>query len=247
MKFTYTAYRDLLLLLREQDYAFCNYHNYGDAPRCVILRHDIDSSLDQAVRLAELEAEEGVRSTWFVLLRTDFYNIASKAGQDALLHIQSLGHEIGLHFDEAAYEPALRPNEVIQNIIKECELLFALLGGDSPPKNSCVSMHRPSKATLDADYQIPGIVNSYGKTFFHDFKYLSDSRRQWREPVEDIIRSGEYNRLHILTHAFWYHETEKDISQAVGDFIRSANRERYRQMAENIMDLASILGEEDVL
>lgn len=108
-------------------------------------------------------------------------------------------------------------------------------------------MHRPSRETLEADYDIPGIVNSYGKTFFHDFKYLSDSRRRWREPVEDIIRSGEHDRLHILTHAFWYHEEEEDISQTVGEFIRSANRERYAQMMENITDLPSILREEAVL
>lgn len=243
MKFTYEAYRGLLALLREQGYAIRGYHDYGDAPRCAILRHDIDSSLDQAVKLAELEAGERVRSTWFVLLRTDFYNVASKAGQEALRHILSLGHEIGLHFDEASYVPALGPDEVIENIIKECGLLSALLG----TRVSSVSMHRPSRATLEADYDIPGIVNSYGKTFFHDFKYLSDSRRRWREPVEEIIRSGKYGRLHILTHAFWYHEAEKDITQTVGDFIRLANRERYRWMAENITDMASILKEEDVL
>lgn len=247
MQFTYVAYRELLSLLREHGYAFRGYHNYKDARRCVILRHDVDNSLDQAMKLAELEAKEGVCSTWFVLLRTDFYNAASKAGQEALRHIRSLGHEIGLHFDEAAYEPTLKPDEVVPIIIEECGLLSALLGETSHRGISCVSMHRPSKATLEADYKIPGIVNSYGKTFFHDFKYLSDSRRRWREPVEDIIRSGGYDRLHILTHAFWYHETEEEISQTVGDFIRSASRERYRQMAENITDMASILNEEDVL
>ncbi len=247
MEYTYAAYRELLSLLRERDYVFRDYHNYGDAPRCVILRHDIDTSLDKAVKMAELESEEGVRSTWFVLLRTDFYNVASKAGRDALQHIRSLGHEIGLHFDEASYIPDLDPDEVVKNIIKECGLLSALLDGTSHQKISCVSMHRPSRATLEADYDIPGIVNSYSKIFFHDFKYLSDSRRRWREPVEEIIRSGMYDRLHILTHAFWYHEVEEDISQTVGAFIRSANRERYRQMAENITDIASILKEEDVL
>lgn len=242
MKFTYPAYRGLLSLLREQGYAFRNYHDYPDARRCVILRHDIDTRLSQAVRLAELEAEEGVCSTWFVLLRTDFYNVASKDSLEKLHRIQSLGHEIGLHFDEASYVPALGPDEVVQSIVKECGLLSALLETEV----STVSMHRPSKATLNADYQIPGIVNSYGKTFFHDFKYLSDSRRRWREPVLDVIRSGEFDRLHILTHAFWYHEEEEDISQTVGNFVRSANRERYRQMMENITDLPSILREEDV-
>ena len=238
MELTYRAYRDLLSLLREQGYAFRNYHNYEAACRCVILRHDIDNSLSQAVKLAELEADAGVCSTYFVLLRTDFYNVAAKAGQEALRRIQALGHEIGLHFDEAFYGPALKPDEIIQNIIKESSLLAALL----ETAVTTVSMHRPSRSSLEADYHSPGIVNSYGKTFFQDFKYLSDSRRRWREPAEEIIRSGEYERLHILTHAFWYHEEEKDISQTVGDFIRLANQERYRQMAENITDIESILG-----
>lgn len=90
MDFTYWAYRYLLGLLRENGYSIRGYHDYGDAPRCVILRHDIDNSLPQAVKLAELEAEEGVHSTWFVLLRTDFYNVFSKASKEALDYICSL-------------------------------------------------------------------------------------------------------------------------------------------------------------
>lgn len=243
MNFTYASYRELLSLLRERGYAFRGYHDYGDAPRCVILRHDIDTCLDRAVKLAELEAEEGVSSAYFVLLRTDFYNAFSKAGKEALDRIRSLGHEIGLHFDEASYVPALEADGVVQSIIKECGLLSTFL--ETPV--SSVSMHRPSRTTLEADYAIPGIVNSYGKTFFRDFKYLSDSRRRWREPVLDIICSRKYDQLHILTHAFWYHDEEEDIAQTVGTFIRSANRERRRQMAENITDLESIVKREDVL
>lgn len=111
---------------------------------------------------------------------------------------------------------------------------------------STVSMHRPSRAILDADLTIPGMINSYGKTFFHDFKYLSDSRRRWREPVEQIVASEEYERLHILTHAFWYHETEESITDSVGRFIRAGNRERYSQMKDNITDLESILPEAEI-
>lgn len=139
----------------------------------MILRHDIDTDLAQAVRFAELEAERGVRSTYFVLLRTDFYNPASRESLQQLHRIQSLGHEIGLHFDEKAY-PDGTPEETVQRILKERGVLSALLETEV----STVSMHRPSRATLDADLQIPGIVNSYGRTFFRDFKYLSDSRRR---------------------------------------------------------------------
>lgn len=241
MEFTYRGYRALLILLAESEYPIATYHDWETKPRCVILRHDIDTDLTQAVRLAELEAEAGVRSTYFVLLRTDFYNPASSGSLEQIHRIQALGHEIGLHFDEKAY-PTGTQEEMVQRILKECGVLSALLETEV----STISMHRPSRATLDADLQIPGMVNSYGRTFFHDFKYLSDSRRRWREPVEEIIRSGGHDRLHILTHAFWYHQREETLRETVQGFICAANKERYRQLRENITDLESILREEEV-
>ena len=242
MRFTYTAYGDLLRLLKQQQYSFQDYHTYAGVRRCVILRHDIDQSPLAALKMAQLEAEEGVRSTYFLLLRTDFYNPASKAILSAVQQIYALGHEIGLHFDEMAYGGILTPEEAVQKILAEAQMLSAIL--ELPI--TTVSMHRPSKNTLNADLQIPGIVNSYGKTFFHDFKYLSDSRRNWREPVLDIIRFGEYDRLHILTHPFWYHDQEESLSESVGRFISNAKHERYAQMTENIRDLTSILREDEI-
>lgn len=240
LPFTYGDYQALLDDLKEQKYTIASYHNWDNTPRCVILRHDIDTDLAQAVRFAELETEAGVRSTYFVLLRTDFYNPASSKSLEKIHRIQDLGHEIGLHFDEKAY-PVSTPGETVAHILNERDILAAILG--TPV--TTVSMHRPSKETLEADLKIPGMVNSYGKTFFHDFKYLSDSRRRWREPVEEIIQTGEYDRLHILTHAFWYHEKDEPIETTVGRFIGSANRERYGQMMENITDLPSILKEDE--
>lgn len=240
MKFTYEAYAELLRMLRQQNYAFCNYHNYQDNKRNVILRHDIDNSIDTALCLGRVEETRSVSSTYFVLLTSDFYNPASRKSLAQLRSLQAMGHEIGLHFDEVAYSGSNVPVE--EFIRREADILSDILGTEV----TTVSMHRPSKATLEADLKIPGLVNSYGQTFFHDFKYLSDSRRRWREPVLDIICSGEYDRLHILTHAFWYHEQEETISQTVGNYIRAANSERYRQMMENITDLPSILPESEV-
>ena len=242
MQFTYQAYRTLLTLLREKQHTIANYHNYAQEPRCVILRHDVDQSLSAAVRLAEIEAMEGVASTWFVLLRTDFYNVASRSSQTMLRKIQEMGHEIGLHFDEVGYGRELSRDEVVQSIIKESGILSDLLG----TQVSSVSMHRPSKATLEANLEIPGIVNSYGQTFFRDFKYLSDSRCHWREPVMDIVRSGEFERLHILSHAFWYHDDEKSITESIRGFVKAATMERYHGMCENIRDMESVLWESEV-
>lgn len=232
--FTFRGYTNLIGALRMFGYEFADYHNHADFTRCVILRHDIDNSIEKALTIAELEYELGVNSTYFTLLRTDFYNPASKKGLDGLKKIQSLGHEIGLHFDEMAYDEI---DNVIDAIKNEASILSDIVGSHI----TTVSMHRPSQRTLDANYDLNPMVNSYSKTFFNDFKYLSDSRRRWREPALDIIKSGKYDRLHILTHPIWYQETEESIHDTIKRFVTSANKERYAQEAENIKDIESIL------
>lgn len=243
MNFTYEAYAGLIEELRRNGYVFADYHNYDEFERCVILRHDIDTSINDALKLARLERELGVTSTYFVLLRTDAYNPASMESTAAIREIQGMGHEIGLHFDEKAYD--ITPFDAVAwagNITDEARILSAIIG--SPVTTA--SMHRPSREMLDADLKIPGIVNSYGSIFFKGFKYLSDSRRRWREPALEIIRSNQYDKLQILTHAFWYKDVEESIEVTVRRYVQSANAERYCHLADNITDLGSILTEDSI-
>lgn len=236
MQFTYAAYRELIALLKAQNYRFCGYFDHEGADKRIILRHDIDYSMERAFKLAQVEQEEGVRSTYFALLRTDFYNPASKHMTDMLQQIRGMGHEVGLHFDEVAYE-GCSAEELPGLIRREAKLLGDIC--DFPIR--CFSMHRPNRLTLEKDLQVEGLVNSYGQEFFRDFKYLSDSRRNWREPVLDIIRSGQYDKLHILTHAFWYGDEEETISDAVKNYILAAKAERYRHFSENIRALDQLV------
>ncbi|MBR1629789.1 MAG: hypothetical protein IJ679_11085 [Lachnospiraceae bacterium] len=243
MKFTYDAYRNLLSLLDFNGYKFADYHDWKEVSRCVILRHDIDNDISQALEFARLEADFGVNSTYFVLIRTDMYNAFSKSNMDMLKEMIRCGHSVGLHFDEMNYPDAIGNPEKVQNhILEEAGLLEKAIGHTV----TCVSMHRPSQSVLNADLAVPGMVNSYGKTFFRAFKYLSDSRRHWREPVEEIVESGKYDRLHILTHAFWYREKEQDMHSVLEKFMNRANDERYQILRDNITNLDEVISEEDV-
>lgn len=237
MNFTYRDYSALIGLLRENGYALSSYVNYPGKGKCVILRHDIDYSLEQAVKLARIEKDLGVRSTYFVLLSSDFYNPASSSSYRYLHEILDLGHDIGLHFDETAYSYERFGMEYF--IRKEARILSDLIDVNI----NSFSLHRPNHFSLETEIRIPGLINSYGEEFFHGFKYLSDSRRRWREPVEEIIEKGEFEKLHILTHAFWYHEEDLTISETILDFLRSASRERKLTMKDNITDLEHILPE----
>ena len=221
----------------DQGYKIVSYHNWEDVEKCVIFRHDIDNDVNKALALARLERELGIASTYFVLVTSDFYNVFSHSSVEALLGIMDCGHEIGLHFDEVRYpESAGNVDSIRGKIQQEAKLLEEAVG--TPVK--CVSMHRPSPLILESDLDIPGIVNSYGKTFFKEFKYLSDSRRRWREPVDEIIASGQYSRLHILTHPFWYQETSMSLGETIKAFIEGANRNRYRIFSENFTNLEEV-------
>ena len=201
--------------------------------------HDIDYSIEKAVELAALEAEENVKSTYFVLLSSEFYNLAAKENKDKILQINRLGHDVGLHFDELNYDDDCKKN-VPKLILKEVQMLEDLLQIEV----KSVSMHRPSKETLEADYDLYPYITSYGKKFFKQFKYVSDSRRRWREDVVNVIESGNYEKLHILTHAFWYHKEEKDLYTTIKNFIEQGKTDRYYILDKNITDLKNILGEE---
>lgn len=235
MNFTYDAYRSLLQLLSANGYAFCSYNNYPRKEKCVIMRHDIDYSLEQAVKLARIESENGIRSTYFVLLSSDFYNPASSSSYKYLHEIIDLGHHVGLHFDETAYSYESYTLEYY--IRKEARILSDLLDVNI----NAFSLHRPNKNTIETELSIPGLVNSYGNEFFLGFKYLSDSRRRWREPVEEIIEAGQFQRLHILTHAFWYHDADQSIEQTVTEFIGSSGTDRTNCLRENITALDEII------
>ncbi len=57
----------------------------------LFLRHDVDLSLDAALRVAELEAEQGAAATYFLLTESVFYNLASSEGRTAIARLRELG------------------------------------------------------------------------------------------------------------------------------------------------------------
>lgn len=192
--------------------------------------------------MAQLENALGVKSTYFVLLTSEFYNVAAKKNRELLKKIYSLGHEIGLHFDEAGYENS-SIDTLVAMALKEREILQNLLGISI----IAISMHRPSKIILEKDVQFPSMVNSYSNVFFKEFKYISDSRMHWRENIEEIIQSHRYHRLHILAHAFSYDKQNIGTREKLMNFIFYANEERYKWLKENFRDLDEFITVKDVV
>src|SRR5262245_58817499 len=96
-EFTRMRYRQMLKLAA-QHYRFIHFGDPVPPGHCVWWRHDVDVSPHAALKLAEIEAEEGCEATYFVCLRSPFYNLLEPAVAKRIRAILDLGHRLGVHF-----------------------------------------------------------------------------------------------------------------------------------------------------
>src|SRR5437868_14121160 len=104
--------RELLAAARAGGYRFA-FFDREPMPGDLLLRHDVDLSLDAALTIAELEAEAGAQATYFLMTRSVFYNLSSPEGEQALSRLRELGHRIGLH----AVHPHLDLDERFDRVV----------------------------------------------------------------------------------------------------------------------------------
>jgi hypothetical protein len=140
----------------------------------LLLRHDVDLSLDAALTLAALEAEAGAQATYFLMTRSVFYNLASAEGEGALARLRSLGHRVGLH----AVHPHLELDDRFDPV---------------------VAWHNPDPSFMREP--LDGAVNVMQAPYFDSDHYRSDSNQHWRSgcPHEDLA-AGRFEWLQLLTH-----------------------------------------------
>jgi len=172
--------------MREQDYEIGPVKMVlDDYERFILLRHDVDYYLDYAVQLAEFEHDQGVKSTYFILLHSEFYNALAPKSMEQIKKIEKLGHEIGWHVD-VRYTFDYDERRILQDIIK----------GDI----HSYSLHLPTLTSKPNPYLMLSCkeINSD-----YDVKYISDSGKHWREGCM-CNHIGNYPRLQILTHPIWW-------------------------------------------
>lgn len=239
--FTEVNYRRLLKILAKKytsvsyDYSvICNHS------RELLLRHDVDFSLNRALSLAQIENEEGVRSTYFIYPHCEFYNIWESSQYEIIREIAMLGHDIGLHFDHQFYSRT-KDLDFEQLAVNEKNFLENIFD----VKISAISFHNPETngtLGLDSDYY-GGMVNAYSKTIKDTYKYCSDSNGYWRyDRLEDVIISDKYDKLHILLHPEWW--VKKQMSPY--ERIKRCVEGRARNALDNYNEAISLSGRKNV-
>jgi hypothetical protein len=201
-------YRELLDSARAGGYRFVCFDREPEA-RTILLRHDVDLSLDAALAMAELEAEVGAVATYFLMTRSEFYNLDSASGTAALEWLRELGHRVGLH----AVWPHVDRDERFDPVL---------------------AWHNP-----DPEYMripVEGLVNVMQPPWAD--VYRSDSNQRWRQGCpHDELRTGAFERLQLLTHPeIWVYpgDSMRETMLAMLDAERSR---RLGQLAADRIDL----------
>jgi hypothetical protein len=189
-----SAYRELMRRVESDRWVFGSFVDPGgDGRRTIYLRHDVDYSLELAVELAELNNELGVPGTFCVQLCAQFYNPCERVESARLLRLRELGQQVALHY---VADPGSAPTP--EGVSREFERLRALVPDAAP----VFSWHQPTSDLLEAgEFAPPGLVNAYGRRFFREMAYLSDSTH--RSSVEELqaeVESVQGSELQLLLH-----------------------------------------------
>ena len=147
---------------------------FTSAPNA-FFRHDIDLSLDAAVKMARFAQVAGVSSTFYVMPRSEFYNVFSHSAARALSEILERGHRLGVHSDAYARDAEATAERDLALMDYEYPGWFYRM----------VSFHMPADDVLWTDFD--GFENAYASRW--EGRYLSDSRgRPITEPVTDDMQ-----------------------------------------------------------
>ncbi len=208
--FTHESYLELLAFIQSLDYRVVPFRDLPASGPYVILRHDIDFSIDKAIEMAALDRQAAVHSTFFVLLTAPYYNALHERSLDGLQEIVAMGHEVGLHYDCTGFD-RLTPVEQKQRV----DRLVACLEDHLGIHVTSISQHKPTESNVKPE--IPGYMDAYSRPFFKEIAYVSDSRMMFRVPdLRAFFR--DHPRSQALIHPIWWH-AQKKTRPEVFDYI----------------------------
>lgn len=206
--FTHSHYAELVEIAKN-NYRFCSFNDVDLKSRdgVVFWRHDIDFSMHESLNLAKIETDAGIKSTFFLLLHGEYYNLFELSITKLVREIIALGHHIGLHFDPVYYN-IITEAELKMWLMYEKQILDKLFDIDI----KVFSFHNPTPEILKFDnWDYSGMINTYSKEFKDNVAYCSDSNGYWRfKRLKDVLETEKPTKLQTLTHPEWW--TQKVMS-----------------------------------
>ena len=106
--FTLTTYKKLLQELLASCYSFQTLQSFIQQPKdkTVILRHDVDRLPGNALVVAKVEKDAGIKASYYFRIVKKSYD------EDVIRQIAEMGHEIGYHYEDMDMSSRVQKSEV---------------------------------------------------------------------------------------------------------------------------------------
>lgn len=229
LDFTLNKFRQLCSSM-DQKYNFITMNEYVTAgdnlpKRFILMRHDIDRAAKNALKIASIEEEFGIRATYY--FRATKKTFVPTIIQD----IENMGHEIGYH-----YEALSRTNGNIGKAIKLFENDVNKFRNICNLKTICMhgavlSRHDGRDLWKYYDFRDFGLTGEAYLSAGENLNYFTDTGRGWhsKNNVRDFI-PGKTEQI--------FAETTDDLielikSQKINNFYISLHPERWKS---NVVD-----------
>lgn len=226
------SYRSILEMALAQGYQFISFtDNPAPDKYNIYLRHDIDYSLDMALKVAQLNHQLGISATFFFLVRSPIYNILSDPSTEYVFQISELEQRIALHYT--------LPSRIIQckdELIESVLMDFHLLQQQFGQVEHAVSWHTVPQSFIDdnLELEIPGLVNIYSHKLIKNIAYYSDSNlRNSVEKFYDVLAKDKPLLLHLLFHPLNWVAGGSNMIEILAKTWISIIREREQEMLRN--------------
>jgi len=250
---SYETYRSIIKDIKATGKSM-NYSEAIGKDEFVIMRHDVEFSIDRAYKMSLVESEEKFVSTYFVQITNNSYNAFSKRSIDMLKDMAKRGHTIGLHYH---LNGQLDPVLVRDGVRDQLRIMSEMLGMDV----NSYSFHRPVKEVYYYNISIPYTINAYSKEFFTfadnvkeddvlEVKYIADSKHRWNYGYPDYETLMKNKKIQLLIHPFSWTETGYDnlgnfmalIDEKQEELIDTLDGEfqRFREVKEDILEKRGI-------
>lgn len=236
--FNLCSYRQMLRSFKEAGYDFRKFQDInastiqGSSP-FVLMRHDVDFSLWNAVDIANLEGQEKIQSTFFFKLCSPLYNLLSEYAIQIVREIYELGHDVGLHFDLGSHG-----DNWLNQLIQEIQFFSKYF----PFANTqIVSFHRPGR-NIEAlqELNLPcQMRHTYEKIYFSDIAYFSDSRCEWQSC--NPTKSEAFRQrapLQLLTHPLWWGEEGEDRIKKIHNYLETDRKKRIDHIEKTVVSFS---------
>ena len=241
--FSYEDYKEIIRIIQSTGNQ-AGYEEALTADKFVIMRHDVEYSVDRAYALAKVESSMDFTSTFFFQWTNNSYNILSKKNMDMIKYMHERGHVIGLHF---ALNGLTDMELVRKKILQEIHVLSEMIGVEITE----FSIHRPSADVLRENIKFPGIINAYQDEFFTfsenvtestplHVKYISDAKHRWNYGTPDAATLLENDRVQILTHPYSWTKKGYDNLENFRTLIQERNEELMDTIDNECKHFASV-------